>query len=274
MFFSRNIFWTMNFILFGFSVINLRKLKVSVSKEVNTQMNSNSNSSQFVPQFPLLSFKTQPFSPALIAAPFHPGADVVVKSPSHFLHFPFSVLLFLVRFYFSLLLLAFYVVVTKSPFHFLHLPTWRAPLSMLVMSISFHNSTFFSRKVIEKLFLCIWGWQSFRICFVSLRLLFKENVLIFQAFGGIRFWGNLPRHFLQGLAAVSLKARSWRDFWMRASRLFPNCKILPPQYSYKICISSTIFLWNIADDSWSISYAIFNDFYWMLLIFMCYSVLQ
>ena len=106
------------------------------------------------------------------------------------------------------------------------------------MSISFHNSTFFSQKVIEKLFLCIWGWQSFRICFVSLRLLFKENVLIFQAFGGIRFWGNLPRHFLQGLAAVSLKARSWRDFWMRASRLFSNCKILPPQYSYKICISN------------------------------------
>ena len=69
------------------------------------------------PQFPLLSFKTQPFSPALIAAPFHPGADVVVKSPLHFLHFPFSVLLFLVRFYFSLLLVAFYVVVTKSPFH-------------------------------------------------------------------------------------------------------------------------------------------------------------
>ena len=218
-------------------------------------MNSNSNSSQFVPQFPLLSFKTQPFSPALIAAPFHPGADVVVKSLLHILHFPFSVLLFLVRFYFSLLLLAFYVVVTKSPFHFLHLPTWRAPLSMLVMSISFHNSTFFSRKVIEKLFLCIWGWQSFRICFVSLRLLFKENVLIFQAFGGIRFWGNLPRHFLQGLAAVSLKARSWRDFWMRASRLFSNCKILPPQYSYKICISSTIFLWKIADDSYNISYA-------------------
>ena len=197
------------------------------------------------PQFPLLSFKTQPFSPALIAAPFHPGADVVVKSPSHFLHFPFSVLLFLVRFYFSLLLLAFYVVVTKSPFHFLHLPTWRAPLSMLVMSISFHNSTFFSQKVIEKLFLCIWGWQSFRICFVSLLLLFKGNVLIFQAFGGIRFWGNLPRHFLRAWLPCLLKPEAEGtfgcaappDYFQIAKYCLHNILtkyVSPLQYSYEI----------------------------------------
>ena len=196
------------------------------------------------PQFPLLSFKTQPFSPALIAAPFHPGADVVVKSPLHFLHFPFSVLLFLVRFYFSLLLLAFNVVVTKSPFHFLHLPTWRAPLSMLVMSISFHNSTFFSPKVIEKLFLCIWGWQSFRICFVSLRLLFKENVLIFQAFGGIRFWGNLPRHFLWAWLPCLLKPEAEGTFGCAPPDYFQIAKyclhniltkyVSPLQYSYEI----------------------------------------
>ena len=55
--FTRNLFWTMKFILFGFSVINLKQLKVAVSKEVNTQMNSNSNSSQFVATISVVIFQ-------------------------------------------------------------------------------------------------------------------------------------------------------------------------------------------------------------------------
>ena len=108
--FSRNLFWTMKYILyilFGFSVINLRQLKVSVSKEVNTQMNSNSNSSQFVATVSVVIFQNSAILSRAHSRPISPWSRRRSQKSSSlftfsFLCFAFSLLGFTFPCYFLL----------------------------------------------------------------------------------------------------------------------------------------------------------------------------
>ena len=88
--FSRNLFWTMKYILLGFSVINLKQLKVSVSKEVNTQMNSNSNSSQFVATVSVVIFQNSAILSRAHSRPISPWSRR--RSQKSFSLFTFSFL--------------------------------------------------------------------------------------------------------------------------------------------------------------------------------------
>ena len=112
------------------------------------------------------------------------------------------------------------------------------------MSISFHNSTFFSRKVIEKLFLCIWGWQSFRICLSHFVFCSKKMFWYFRLLVELDFGEISPDIFSKAWLPCLLKPEAEGTFGCAPPDYFQIAKyclhniltkyVSPLQYSYEI----------------------------------------
>ena len=94
---------------------------------------------------------------------------------------------------------------------------------VLVTSIPIHNSG-------GTTFLSLLSWRCFRKCLFSFLVwncVFVQRIFWYFKLLFVELdFGKSPQTFSGALAGVSLKARSWGDFWMRLQRICPKyCQI-------------------------------------------------
>ena len=85
-------------------------------------------------------------------------------------------------------------------------------------------------------------------------------------------FGKSPQTFSGALAGVSLKARSWRDFWIRLRRIFPISKYC--QIFLKILFHVSSLSWSLTPPESTWKYIIWHLFENLLRKFQCIVTLQ